>query len=703
MADIVLFTPKPELDAKRNLEAFIRVASTQLKTIQVDLNFEENIWSYQGTNRNHKIRFGTTASTKKGMKDHQMVPLTEPFLGFSKAYIRYQQGMAPVETPETHRLLVLRVLHDALIECVGTADITALTPIVLDATSVRLKQTYALSSLASYGHALKQIADFVQKNLLAFTPFAWKAPFKNENNGTRVGEDFYKHRDKKLPSPTALASLAQIFCDASEPEDIMFSSIGALLCCGPARISEVMALETNPEHEEQASDGSMKFGLRWRPAKGGASQVKWIPEPMHEVAREALRRIRSLTHRGRELALWYEHNPGRMYLPKSLEHLRLRPLLSRSELTQVLYGEDVDVNDATRRNGANQWFDGGSEETPIPSSGAEIGKIVAYPYATVERKVLAMLPATFPFIDKKRGIKFSDALFVTERGGVQSDYCKYVCMIASVNRAAVISRFGATPSSSIFERHGFREDDGSSIQLKTHQPRHYLNMAAQINHMSQLDIALWSGRRLVAQNRQYDHVSGRDLALRAEEIVGGATSAQVPAILQTPHFLVTRSRFKQPSGVAGHTTEFGHCVHDFTMLPCTLFRDCLNCDEHVCVKGDAVKEAALRRHLDETRELLKEAQLAQAEENYGADRWVEHQAKTMERLEELIAILDNPKVPDGAVIRSRGMPGASRIEQATQRRIFALKETDKVLKIVSRTPNALPKPSTSPDKEEGAA
>lgn len=676
MADIVFFAPKVELEAKRNLEAFVEMACLRLKTICADLHFEENVWIYQGKTRNHKIRFGTTASTRKGMADRHMVPFKEPFLGFAKAYIRYQQGMDPVATPETHRLLVLRVLHDSLIELTGSVDITGLTPIVLDDTAACLKKMYAESSLASYGYALQQIGEFLQQNLLVFTPFSWKTPFKPDNSHRRIGEDFYERRNEKLPSPTVLASLAHVFCNAIGPEETMFSAIGAVLCCGPSRISEVLTLDENPEHSEKASDGSVKYGLRWHPAKGGKPQVKWIPEPMQEVAKEALKRIRRLTEKGRMLAQWYELNPDRIYLPESLEYLRCKQYISRTELAQILYGDDIEI-DQVRRNGANQWFQGASKGDGIDTS-------LGYPFEVVEQSVLAMLPANFPFIDTKRGIKYSQALFVTELGAVQSDYAKYACVPAAVLRHAVIARFGATPSCSIFERHGLREDDGAPILLKTHQPRHYLNMAAQTAHMSQLDIALWSGRRIVRQNQKYDHISGQDLALRAEEIFRGDESLKVPVILATPHFLVTRSQFKQLSGVAGHTTEYGHCVHDFTMLPCTLFRDCLNCDEHVCVKGDAAKEAALRRHLEETRALLKEARLAQEEGNHGADIWSDHQAKTVKRMEELIGILDNPQVPFGAVIRSRRLPGASRIEQATQRRTLAIGGKDKVLMIPIR-------------------
>lgn len=79
------------------------------------------------------------------------------------------------------------------------------------------------------------------------------------------------------------------------------------------------------------------------------------------------------------------------------------------------------------------------------------------------------------------------------------------------------------------------------------------------------------------------------------------------------------------------------------MLPCQIHRDCLNCDEQICLKGGKVREANIRRHREETHLLLRAAKAAKTEECAGANRWVEHQQKTLERLEQLCAILDDPE------------------------------------------------------------
>ena len=135
--------------------------------------------------------------------------------------------------------------------------------------------------------------------------------------------------------------------------------------------------------------------------------------------------------------------------------------------------------------------------------------------------------------------------------------------------------------------------------------------------------------------------------------------------------LITRDQFASLKVLTAHTTDFGYCIHDFSMLPCQIHRDCLNCDEHLCVKGDQVREQAIRLHRSETTALLDSARKAFGEDEFGANRWVEHQSLTLQRLDQLCAILDDPAVPDGAIIQPTGVISASRLEQARQQREYS--------------------------------
>jgi hypothetical protein len=203
--------------------------------------------------------------------------------------------------------------------------------------------------------------------------------------------------------------------------------------------------------------------------------------------------------------------------------------------------------------------------------------------------------------------------------------------------------------------------------VTTHQFRHWLNTLAQRGGMSQLDIAKWSGRKDIRQNETYDHMTGDELVVMArrmtddEKLFGplAELAAKVP---------VSRDEFLTLEFPTAHVTELGFCVHDYMMLPCQLHRDCIHCNEHVCVKGDHRKTGRIRRNLEIAEDQLRQAEEAKAEGYLGADRWHDHHVATVRRLRELVAILDDPSVPEGSLIRLTAKNEFSPIAMAVNER-----------------------------------
>ncbi|MDO3384282.1 integrase, partial [Gilvimarinus sp. SDUM040013] len=122
---------------------------------------------------------------------------------------------------------------------------------------------------------------------------------------------------------------------------------------------------------------------------------------------------------------------------------------------------------------------------------------------------------------------------------------------------------------------------------------------------------------------------------------------------------ISRDEFARLKIPTAHTTDFGFCVHDYTMTPCERHADCINCNEHVCVKGDEGKTTEVRRRLEDAKQLLTRAEEAVTQGYYGADRWMEHHQKTVQRLIQLTEIFDNPAVAIGAVIQLADVPTVS--------------------------------------------
>jgi hypothetical protein len=286
-----------------------------------------------------------------------------------------------------------------------------------------------------------------------------------------------------------------------------------------------------------------------------------------------------------------------------------------------------------------------------------------------------MLPRGFPIVDSERGLKYSEALCVVQTNALHERKGTYRCMVYLLAQGDIANRMGARSATgipSIFDRFGFYEADGSSIHIRSHQFRHYLNTLAQAGGLSQLDIAKWSGRVDVGQNKAYDHVSDRDMNAMVRQVTGESSPLVTALPAMRNATLIPRNEFDQLKLTAAHTTEYGYCTHDYTMLPCQLHRDCLNCTEQVCVKGEAVKEANLRQLVSETSTLLEAAESATRDGESGASRWVDHQRLTLSRASQLLEIMDNPQVSDGTAIQLHGIVPASRLEQAlVQRRLSA--------------------------------
>jgi hypothetical protein len=225
-----------------------------------------------------------------------------------------------------------------------------------------------------------------------------------------------------------------------------------------------------------------------------------------------------------------------------------------------------------------------------------------------------------------------------------------------VNR--INSELGSRSSSgitSVFSRFGLTENDGTSIKVSTHRFRHLLNTAAHMAGMSNLDIAKWSGRIDVRQNAAYNHMTVDQLLSLAREAVGDPTNMIGPLAEAPSNLPITRDQFAQLRMPTGHITELGVCVHDYTMSPCSRHRDCIQCEDLVCVKGDVERTARIRLMLQETVSLLRRAEDAVEQGFAGSKRWYEHHVVTVERLAKICAALEDPAVPKGAVLQLKSV------------------------------------------------
>lgn len=553
----------------------------------------------------------------------------------------------------------LKCLERALIETTGKADIAKLNNLVLDRAAILAKQFFSAGMAYHADREIERLANFISEKNLIPGRLDWKNPISRPTDTVRTGIKARQQREKKLPNENLLNALADIF--ASNPtihRDVFTSSVSAMLLCAPSRVSEILALPVDCEVWQTKKDGNKAYGWRFQPGKAGTPCIKWIPDAMVSIAQEAISRIKKLTNEARKIAKWYEDYPDLFYRHQNCPDVAEGQPLTGIEAALALgipienkhyYWSELRRFNLSYKDGVNTLV-------------------------ILNKWAITKLPKDFPWFDKERCIKFSEALFCLQAKQLRTDMPKSPIMIwrptsntlnEDLQSRKVYTGY-CTPS--IFDRNGFNALSSEKLKATSHQFRHLLNTMAQRGGLSQNEIARWSGRADIKQNRVYDHMSEFELVdmIRSHDNtlsldqslkeIAEQIAAKIP---------MSRQEFNTLAMPTAHITEYGFCIRDFTMSPCQRFRDCLNCTEQVCIKGDRridrLKEryAIVEKLRDKAAQEIKEG-------TAGADRWYEIHDLTEKRLRELIGIMENPNIQNGAIIKLRNENEFSPLRRAIE-------------------------------------
>lgn len=651
MSKIAFFKPRKTIEAEANLAEFIRFCKEELTVFGADLVWREQHWKNAG------VSFSNLDQKSRAPEPENV--LASPFIDFAKAYFRYQQGHKPAMAKR--EMPTFKCLERALLEESGKADVLDLTASTFDRAAVLAAEYFSAAVAYQVGGQLKKLADFVSDNGLISMPIDWTNPHKRVRDTVRTGAKAKAEREKKLPNEDALNALAEIF--ASNPQhdrDVFTSSVAALLICCPSRIGEVLSLRVDCEVYEKKRNGEEAYGLRFQPSKGAAPQIKWIPDSMASVAQEAIARLKRISQEARSIAKWYEDNHKGFYRHTNCPNVSEQTPLTRIEACEAI-GRASDT--------AGQAYTSLSQlELPYEDGENTL--------ETLDGWARSRLPEGFPYYDKERGVLYSEALFCFKRNQFHGNRGTSPIEISKPTPNWVNDDLenqvanGQILILSIFERYGFNEGREQELKVTTHQFRHLLNTMAQRGGMSQSEIAKWSGRKDMKQNRTYDHMTEFELVQMIRDNDGSLKQPESMQELKeqiAKKLPIDRKAIDLLMIPTAHITEYGYCIHDYTMSPCQKHLDCLNCTEQICVKGD--------RRLNGLQELVEtgERLIAKADEeiangNSGADRWYQHQSLTVARLKELVSIIQNPAVEDGAIIKLRNPNEFSPLRRAIANR-----------------------------------
>ncbi len=679
MTQIVPFRPLAEASAEENLAAFIAYARDKMKGFGSTLDFDADYWDVRDYVLEHGERSNRggipfTRWVPRG-KERSAPPLSHRVMEFAKAYTRQRAHLCIGY--HCHTVKVFRAMDEAM-ELLNIDSLARCNIAVLDKAAEVLAGRLKSTTAAHLGATLQMIAQFLDSHGFVAAPIGlWRYPSRlgrRQDDAGRAGQEFVRKRGERMPDPDALEALPKAFRLATDPRDIIVTSVAAIMCAAPERINEVLQLRADCEVERRGSDGRSYLGLRWAGSKGAKDHIKWVLPSMAEVVREAIQRIRRQTDKARMIAKWYEQHPTSLYLPPDLAHLRNAKLLSTSDFAAVTGAmDDSNIRGTIGKLGLPKYRIRGTDGFSR----------LAVSFKDVERLMLGRLPRGFPIRDTRTGLRYSESLFVVTHGLFVKKRSALAtgspCMFEPVDYSRIANGLGGPPNSntmSVFSKIGL--DPDRKLRIKSHQFRHYLNTLAHGSGLSEIDIAKWSGRVDVSQNPAYNHVSSEEILTKLRSAVGNKQKA-IGGLADIPRNLpVSRDEFAELAIPTAHTTEYGFCTHDFVVSPCELFRRCLECREQVCVKGDPLKTERIRQAAAQAQLNLERARKAAADDYYGADAWVATHSATVLRLEQLVAILDDPDVPDGAVIQLGNSGIYSLAEGAIRDRLSVAREKAEV-------------------------
>jgi hypothetical protein len=642
MTKIIQFIPQKNLSAQRNLEAFIELARDHIPTWgdQEGFTWDAASWpTTRGTIRFINEENVGQHATKTPSPEQQMHPA---FMEVAKAYLRYRHHINPC-MKKNNEMQALRALEYVLRQEMGVPDITKVSQRHFDQAVNVLSRHANVADLATkLLTILKRLADYA-----IVTPSAhyWKHSYVGALGyaRTRGAKAPQQVKDKKVPDQNALLAIGDVFGrgyhQTLEDIDVLITSITALLLSAPMRIMETVRFRTDCLATDQDKDGKTQYYLKYWVPKVNSFTRKPIPETMAETAIEAIRRLTDMTEDGQRLARYMETNPTKFYRHAKCPNVSDDQLLTREQVGQALgYANTGSAEDYSYKWTGSHRLSGHTLDS--------LWQIILKDHRESNPH--------FPYQEQVDNVtvpplKMSESLLCCLRYQFSTGFSTSPVLLAPFNSDYYTNRLSAATRTNgerychcFYTRHGFEP-----IKFKSHSPRHLLNRLAKQSGISIDVITAWSNRSSNRQTLTYLDNDQGEAAAAAASLMGYEVeqSAKAP---------ITNEDAEVYGQGPIHRSRYGLCLRSWRVGPCNKFADCLNCSEVLICKGDRFATdliAAERKQLATTYQAAQDA-IIQGERS--ATRWMKVYEPQIKKMDELLAILNDPKIPDGSPIGITG-------------------------------------------------
>lgn len=630
------------IDPEGNLAKFIALAkrSPALKGVV----WESLTWRFDAddpvakkTNSHraysNELMFSNRETSKKGwsrVRMEERQPMAQPFLDFARSFVRlHAESSSPNITILRKDLAILSIL-EALLKTTGAADPTLLTIGHFKDAEAMLKTDYAARTAYKMSNMLENVAEQIDRHKITATPIRYRTGIKRPNDGDELTEGGQTEGAEKMISEDALRALADIYRSPADEVEKLIGDVCAILVASGFRIGELLALPVDCWFEDEG-----RCGIRHGTKKVREMGIKWLPSASAPVAKQAIADLTVLCREAREVAKWMRMNPGRI---RELAHLDPGSEIRILDAIALLGG-----NDGTTYFIASNGIKATSTMQGLVAKVGEIECALCARFAPFDVALTTMKSGAEIRLDEALIVVFENQLHMTR--GTLKWLPRPLTQVMLVKHLELI----------LARRAGAGQDP---IKIKTHGPRHWLNTLASNEGVGELDLALWSGRKDIAQNDAYKHLKlTKRTALARELILDGKMEGSVARIANSIPDPIERKNYVDARVQAAHTTPYGVCLHPYAAAPCMKHLQCLSdrtgkgCSELAREKGNKRERDELLRLKSETEDNLAKAREAMEQDVYNASNWVLAQQKTLDGIISALAVDDLPGVKEGVAVR----------------------------------------------------
>lgn len=703
MSNVLLFTPKHQIDFQKNYDDFIAFAKNDLSLFEdnqfktpegiIQNGWECDKWSWK-TEKGKKLTIVFGASQNRS----KYTPFQPPFSDFAKAYVRYQQSLNKKDSTTWASSLVF--LYQALEEHAAhndksSVDIMNINNNVIDRVEQKIRSSdLGAGGKRNIGLSFEKVLKLIKEKRFKLDLQDWSNPFPRQSDASiKLDEKSRKEVEDKCPSDYQMLQVADAFHKAKTPRQKYFSSVCVMLMCQPSRNIELNGLAVN---SLQRSDKG-RWYLMWHPAKGGDPVRKWVPALLEDVVKQAFERLVEISAPARAAAKFAYDNPDLFMLASDSESSQDKPLTYNqfakvmgfktgksergTDITWNKYGSNVKwlnrlISDL---NNVNNWKkDLCRGYTILPNNeivnrytGKPTGIVIRFPSYRDLRSVIDEHYKTLDF-PNYGDMKVWDCITLVRDHEFHKEFAVKPFSWVHLGHGSLSDAIGSDRGlESIFDELGITDEDGTPLKLNSHQFRHWLNTKLKLAGEADWLIAKWSGRADIKQNKAYDGRTEKQKSRLTQRIGHVTIGSGVMTVAQANQLLEPYTAEAPPPPMVLHDlglpislkalgvdrdgvaqfTGLGFCVHNYAESPCVKNGDCEVCNEHVCLKG-------MPHSLDELKTLealyeeqLRHAKAAAEDQVFGADRWVTALGFRLSKIKTLIFLLEDSKKADGAHVR----------------------------------------------------